>query len=86
MTTLQKSQQILVEKTNSLRYLITEFDQNGWADATKFRPIPFDLVTVETHSGKKLCGWWTLVRWDGLYLKSSDSVLKWKRRRYDHIA
>ena len=73
------------EKTNSLRYLVTQFDQEGWADATSSFPIPFDLVLLQTNTAKKICGWWNELSWEGLYLKDGERVIKWKRRRYEQI-
>ncbi len=85
MRKIQILQNSTQEKVNGFRYLLTVFNSEGWADAKKHLPIPFDLVTIETKTGKKVSAWWTQVNWDGLYLKPSDSVVKWKRRRYEQI-
>jgi len=73
------------EKPNTFRYRFTSFDKDGWADAQFSLPIPFDLVTIMTEKGAFLGAWWTEQKWDGLRLKSTDLVVKWKRRKYDHI-
>ncbi len=73
------------EKVNSLVYLVTKFDEKGWADAKNSLPIPFDLVTVLTNTDKKVAAWWNQCNWDGLRLKEKDVVIKWKRKRYEHI-
>lgn len=73
------------EKANTFVYKVTKFDENGWADAQSASPIPLDLVTIETHSGKTMAAWWNYSAWEGRHLKKSDTVLRWKRRRYEHI-
>jgi len=74
-----------VEKVNSFRYQFTEFNKDGWASAKRHLPIAFDLVTVETSTGKRVAAWWTEFNWDGIRLKKEDVVLNWKRRLYEHI-
>lgn len=73
------------EKVNSFRYLVTKFNDEGWAESAKACPVPFDLVTVETKTGKRLPAWWAENAWEGYRLKNSDEVLRWKRRLYEHI-
>ena len=73
------------EKVNTFSYIVTKFDKNGWADAEKSLPIPFDLVTVLTNTDKKIIAWWNQVRWDGYRLGSKDRVIKWKRKKYEHL-
>ena len=85
MTSKITTNQPIHEKINTFRYLLTNFNSEGWADATRFRPIPFDLVLVETLQGKKFPAWWNQHKWEGLHLKSSDSIKRWKRRRYEQI-
>jgi len=74
------------EKVNSFRYLLTRFNKEGWADASKSLPIPFDLVTVWTNTDKKVAAWWNKTKWEGLRLRDQDKVLFWKRRRYEHFS
>ena len=73
------------EKVNTFRYLITKFNEAGWADAQRSLPIPFDLVTVWTSTDKKVAAWWNNHKWEGLRLREGDQVLFWKRRRYEHV-
>lgn len=82
----KKSLKRTVEKANTFRYILTKFDKNGWADAEKHLPIPFDLVTVLTDTQKKIAAWWNEINWEGFRLKKCDKVLKWKRRIYEHIS
>lgn len=73
------------EKANSFRYLVSKFNKEGWADASKSSPIPFDLVTICTNRNKEISGWWTGHKWEGARLKNKEIVLFWKRRRYEHL-
>ncbi len=73
------------EKINTFRYLITKFNESGWADAEKSLPIPFDLVTVLTDTHKQMAAWWNKNEWEGVRLKKTDKVMKWRRRIYEHI-
>lgn len=74
-----------VEKANSFRYLFTKFDKEGWAKYENALPIPFDLVTVLTDTEKKIPAWWNETKWEGIRLTKYDTVLKWKRRLYEHL-
>lgn len=73
------------EKINSFVYKFTKFDENGWANAKTALPIPYDLVTVETKSKKKITAWWNERSWKGLRLDDCDPVIRWKRKKYEHI-
>lgn len=73
------------EKENTFKYLVTLFDKDGWANAITHKPIPFDLVTVQTNTGKKVAAWWDKFKWQGLRLRQVDEILTWKRRIYEHI-
>lgn len=75
-----------VEKVNSLVYRFTKFDEDGWADANIASPIPFDLVTVETKTNKKIVAWWNTVVWKGLRLDDKDLVLRWRKRAYERFS
>lgn len=71
------------EKANRFRYIVTKFDEEGWADAERSLPIPFDLITLLTSTDKKIVGWWDGGAWDGYRLRPKDKIVKWKRRRYE---
>lgn len=79
----EKKYRVIAEKTNSFRYLITKFNEEGWADAKKNAPIPYDLVLVKTDTDKKITAWWNEQSWDGFRLKDKDNVLEWKRLKYE---
>ncbi len=64
---------------NKIKYSKGIYDQNGYADATKHLPIPFDVCKLIFKDGKVKMGWWTGYSWDGLKLSQDDKVVKWKR-------
>lgn len=73
-----------VGKRYPLTYEAIETDSNGWADAGKVRPLPFDMTLLKVQRQgrvlKKLIpGWWTGKTWEGRMLKEEDSVTYWKR-------
>lgn len=76
---------LIGEKVNSFVYKSTIFDKNGWADAKKFRPIPFDLVVLKTSEGSEFSGWWNKFQWEGLRLRQKHKITHWKRRIYEQI-
>lgn len=90
-----ESFQHTLEKIRPFSYKVVQFDEEGWADAEKFKPIPFDLVKVITLENKEKNAWWAVVKdklsqtqeeyWDGIRLKPTDKVIKWKRRLYEWI-
>lgn len=86
MTKSAKKNQATIEKVNTFRYLISKFNKEGWANVDKHLPIPFDLVTVQTSNGKTFAAWWNKTVWEGLRLKPTDKIIRWKRRKYEHCA
>lgn len=81
----QPIQKQVQEKINSFRYTLSRFNEEGWADANKYLPIPFDLVTVWTDTDKKIAAWWDENIWTGFRLTQKDRVLFWQRRKYEHL-
>ncbi len=73
--TSESGRQVIVKYT----YKDIDFDARGWADATKFIPKDFDLVSFRLQDGKYICGWHTGTGWDGYKLKDEDVILKWRR-------
>ncbi|NJL54187.1 hypothetical protein HC928_02725 [bacterium] len=59
-------------------------DEEGFADASLYHPLPFDVVDMDVvkKDGKRVfCGgWWTGNKWFSLRLRKGDKVLKWKKR------
>ena len=60
-------------------YRDVEF-KDGWADAAKFLPVPFDLMRMQLTNGKYISGWWTGQMWEGLKLEKHHIVKYWKRQ------
>lgn len=73
----------LVEDSYSPVYKFTQFEEDGWADAREYKPIPYDLVLLETSEGKLKSGWWAEFNWDGRRVIPSDTIIRWKRLMYE---
>lgn len=58
-------------------YSNVSFDNNKWADASKFLPREFDLCYCKTND-RILSGWHTGISWDGHRIRSTDEILFWK--------
>lgn len=68
------------KKNERYSYKNVFFDEDGWADAKKYVPEDFDLVSVKIKN-KKICSAWVNGKtWDGLKIKREDEVLAWKRQ------
>lgn len=52
--------------------------EEDWVEASTFRPLPFDLVKIQTGEDSKM-GWWTGVNWDGYRIKGNESIRYWKK-------
>jgi hypothetical protein len=65
-------------------YPMVKYDSDGWADASKYHPIDFDLLYLKIE-GKKgtFRGWCSGNRWDGSKLECKDKILYWKRSTCD---
>lgn len=64
------------------QYKDVDFDLDGWADATKYRPVDFDLVLLQIEGREKpISGWAVGNTWDSVRMKDKDIVLTWKRKR-----
>ena len=51
-------------------YSLVKFDDDKWADASKFLPADYDLVWCQIENkDKALSGWHTGTCWDGLHIK-----------------
>lgn len=56
------------------------YDEDGWADATKYLPEDFDLITMKMKNGDYKSGWSIGNSWRGARLRKDDEVLYWKRK------
>jgi hypothetical protein len=60
-------------------YKDIQYDDDLWADTTKYLPQDFDLIYMKLKKGKTLPGWINKTRWCGLRLQITDEVIFWKR-------
>lgn len=56
------------------------YDADGWADASKFLPLEYDLVLMKIKDKKTQIGWVSFNQWDGLKFGKTDEVLYWKKK------
>lgn len=61
-------------------YRHVTYDEDGWADASKWLPADYDLVFMKTERGPTLPGWSYGNGFEGMRLKSTDKVLYWKHK------
>jgi hypothetical protein len=54
-------------------------DEYKFADATMFRPVPFDLCHLKTDKEKTYIGWWTGQEYFGTRLPENSTIIAWKR-------
>lgn len=69
------------KKQRRAQYINCIYDEDGWADASKFLPADYDLVSIRTDT-KQMVGWSYGHKWDGLNLKHNDKVLYWKKDEF----
>lgn len=62
------------------RYTNLPLSPEGWVDATKFYPLPYDLCELYLKD-KIRTGWWTGQGWFGRRLKQDEKVLFWKKEK-----
>lgn len=77
--TIKKVGVVYPPAKSPLSYRRVEKDKDGWADADKFLPEDFDLVQMKTSTGKIFVGWLVGNGWDGLKIKPTDVVVKWRK-------
>lgn len=63
--------------TKLFRYCQVIYEEDNWADSTKYLPADFDLVFLKTDKGIKN-GWHTGIGWDGKNVKADEKVYLWK--------
>lgn len=61
-------------------YHDVKYDDDGWADASKYLPLDFDLVYLKAVDRKEVIrGWHCHNVWDGYKLKDKEKILYWKK-------
>lgn len=57
------------------------YDENGWADAKKYIPEDFDLVSLKVKDKEPIFYGWSIGKnWDGYKIQREDEVIAWKRQ------
>lgn len=64
--------------SRKLNYNDVYYGFDGWADASKFRPLEFELVSLQTDKGKILSGWSTGNHYDSLHFRPEYNIVAWK--------
>lgn len=64
----------------AVKYTDLPGGMHAWQKASDFKPVPYDLVEVETLRGR-VRAWWTGNAWMGLRLKKEDTIKTWKKVR-----
>jgi hypothetical protein len=62
-----------------VKYVDVPLDKDGYADASEYLPVEYDLMYLKIEGKGIKPGWWNGNRWDGLNIKPDDKVLYWKR-------
>ncbi len=62
-----------------VKYIDVPLDKDGYADASKYLPVEYDLMFLKIDGKSVRSGWWNGNRWDGLNVNPDDNVLYWKR-------
>ena len=72
---------ILVDdKCKLLDYSRVEYDKRGFADASRFLPIEFELCNLKTTIGTIVPGWWDGVSFYSHKIKNRDlKVVAWEK-------
>lgn len=65
-------------KFRKFSYIDIAYDEDGWALASKYLPLPYDLMWLQLKDGTIKSGWVEGKVWEGVRLKPSDKVVKWR--------
>jgi len=67
-----------------LHYPDIKYDADGWANASEYLPVDFDILYLKVEGLKGIIrGWSTGTSWDGAKLPHGSKILYWKRSRED---
>ena len=61
------------------RYRDIVREEDGYVDATKYAPFPYDLVEIILENGRKYSGWYTGNEYMGLRFGEVKQITKWRR-------
>jgi hypothetical protein len=54
-------------------------DRETWHETVKCKPPEYEMCELLTHELKVKKGWRSGTHYDGILLKNSDKILKWRR-------
>ncbi len=54
-------------------------DRESWYDIKTKKPPEYEMCDLITKEGKVRRGWSTGAHYDGLKIKESDEIVKWRR-------
>ena len=79
-----------VGKRYYLTYYDVEYNDDGWVNPKKYKPLACDIVTIlvqntKTERQRSLSGWWTGFIWEALHLTEDDKVLAWRLNEYSDV-
>ena len=74
-----------IKSKNLCKYTYRDivYDDKGWADATQYLPLDYDLIIAKDESGRVYSGWYNGFSWDGKYLTENHKITRWKRGEDD---
>lgn len=76
---IRKVGRIYDDPDRAFSYINIYFDNEKWADASKFLPGDFDLCYCKVKGESRILpGWHTGFSWDGSKIKPSHEILYWK--------
>lgn len=76
---IKKVGRIYDNPDRAFSYINVNFDEEKWADSSKFLPGDYDLCYCKIKNQKKILpGWHTGISWDGSKIKREHEVIFWK--------
>lgn len=57
--------------------------KDGWADASKYKPLKYDLVML-LYGKRQIPGWWTGNDWAGRKVPTNSEPTAWNKRMMNY--
>ncbi len=64
---------------HTLNYWHIQPDKTGYVDASKYTPVPFDMLHMRTNKGLIIPGWWTGFEYYSHKKKKNSKIIAWRR-------
>lgn len=78
--TIKKVGRRIFPENKTFTYKDIKFDIHGWAHASEYLPLDFDLVIAKIKDKEKEISAWCKGRnWEGIRMKLGEEVEKWKK-------